>query len=68
MVLDSSRGEHSLKKLRRVNRRGESRMEVFCNLAITPWLRLSADLQVVDPWAPGNSQATYTASRLQTKF
>jgi porin len=51
-----------------VNRRGESGFEAFYNLAITPWLRLSGDLQVIAPWNPSASQATYAALRLQTKF
>jgi porin len=49
-------------------RRDESGLEAFYNFAITPWLRLSADLQVIDPWDPAKSQATYAALRLQTKF
>jgi porin len=51
-----------------VNRRSEGGVEAFYNLAITPWLRLSADLQVIDPWNPSKSRATYAALRLQTKF
>lgn len=51
-----------------VNRRGEGGVEGFYNLAITPWLRLSADLQVIDPWNPSKSRATYAALRLQTEF
>jgi porin len=51
-----------------VNRRSEGGVEAFYNLAITPWLRLSADLQVIDPWNPSKSRATYGALRLQTKF
>jgi porin len=51
-----------------VNRRSEGGMEGFYNLAVTPWLRLSADLQVIDPWNPSASRATYAALRLQTKF
>ncbi len=51
-----------------VNRRSEGGMEAFYNLAITRWLRLSADLQVIDPWNPTKSGATYAALRLQTKF
>jgi hypothetical protein len=43
-------------------------VEAFYNLAITPWLHLSADLQVIDPWNPSKSRATYAALRLQTKF
>lgn len=49
-------------------RRDEFGLEAFYNFAITPWLRLSADLQVIDPWDPAKSQATYAALRLQTKF
>jgi porin len=51
-----------------VIRRSESGLEAFYNLAITPWLRLSGDLQVITPWNPGESQAAYLALRLQTKF
>jgi porin len=51
-----------------VNRRSEGGVEGFYNLAITPWLRLSADLQVIDPWNPGKSRAAYLGLRLQTKF
>jgi porin len=51
-----------------VNRRSEGGVEAFYNLAITPWLRLSGDLQVIDPWNPGKSRAAYAGLRLQTKF
>jgi hypothetical protein len=51
-----------------LNRRSEGGIEAFYNFAITPWLRLSADLQVIDPWNPGKSRAAYGALRLQTKF
>lgn len=51
-----------------VRRRSEGGVEGFYNLAITPWLRLSADLQVIDPWNSSKSRATYAAVRLQTKF
>ncbi len=49
-------------------RRSEGGIEGFYNLALTPWLRLSADLQVIDPWNSTKSRATYAALRLQTKF
>jgi porin len=52
----------------KVYRRSEGGVEGFYNLAITPWLRLSADLQVIDPWNLTKSRATYAALRLQTKF
>ena len=32
--------------------RFESGQEAFYNFANTPWLRLSADLQVIEPWNP----------------
>ncbi|PWB82175.1 MAG: porin, partial [Methylocystaceae bacterium] len=40
-----------------VRRRSEGGVEGFYNLAITPWLRLSADLQVIDPWNSSKSRA-----------
>lgn len=52
----------------KVERRSEGGVEAFYNFAITPWLRLSADLQIVDPWNPAKLRATYAALRLQTKF
>jgi porin len=52
----------------RVDRRSEGGVETFYNLAVTPWLRLSGDLQVIDPWIPSASRAVYLALRLQTKF
>ncbi len=51
-----------------VYRRSESGVEAFYNYAITPWLRLSADIQIIDPWVVGKSRATFMATRLQTKF
>ena len=54
--------------INRVYRQSEGGVETFYNLAITPWLRLSADLQVIDPWNLTKSRATYAALRLQTKF
>jgi len=53
---------------RRIYRRSEGGVEAFYNWAITPWLRLSADVQLVDPWNQGKARAVYTALRLQTKF
>jgi porin len=51
-----------------VNRRSEGGIDAFYNLAITPWLRLSDDLQVITPWNPATPRATYLPLRLQTKF
>ena len=50
------------------SRRSEAGVEGFYNFAITPWLRLSADLQIIDPWNPSKQRETVTALRLQTKF
>jgi len=52
----------------RIFRRSESGVEAFYNYAITPWLRLTADLQVIEPWYAYASRATIAALRLQTKF
>lgn len=51
-----------------IRRRSESGFEAFYNLALTPWLRLSADVQYVDPWNTTRARACYAALRLQTKF
>jgi porin len=51
-----------------VERRSEGGVEAFYNWAITPWLRLSGDLQIVEPWNARRPRATYMALRLQTKF
>ncbi len=52
----------------RIYRRSEGGIETFYNWAITPWLRLSGDLQVVEPWNANRPRATYMALRLQTRF
>ncbi|WP_442755028.1 carbohydrate porin [Methylocystis sp. JAN1] len=53
---------------RRLYRRSEGGMEAFYNWAITPWLRLTGDLQIVEPWTVNRPRATYMALRLQTRF
>lgn len=53
---------------RRIYRRSEGGIEAFYNWAITPWVRLSGDLQVVEPWNALRPRATYMALRLQTRF
>jgi porin len=52
----------------RVDRRSEGGFEAFYNYAVTPWLRLSADVQVIELWSERKTRATYMALRLQTKF
>ncbi len=49
-------------------RRSEGGIEAFYNWAITPWLRLTGDLQIVEPWTVNRPRATYMALRLQTRF
>jgi porin len=53
---------------RNIYRRSEGGIEAFYNWAITPWLRLTGDLQVVEPWNALRPRATYMAVRLQTRF
>jgi porin len=53
---------------RRIYRRSEGGIEAFYNWAITPWLRLTGDLQIVEPWTANRPRATYMALRLQTRF
>ncbi|MEK4032652.1 carbohydrate porin [Methylocystis sp. IM3] len=52
----------------RLYRRSEGGVEAFYNWAITPWVRLSGDLQIVEPWNALKPRATYMALRLQTRF
>lgn len=53
---------------RRINRRSESGVEAFYNFAVTKWLRLSGDVQIIDPWNPLRARASYLGLRLQTIF
>lgn len=53
---------------RRIFRRSESGVEAFYNFAVTRWLRLSGDIQIIDPWNPVRMRASYLGLRLQTKF
>lgn len=46
----------------------ETGIEAFYNLALAPWLRLSADLQWIDPATPGSENALIGALRTQIKF
>ena len=51
-----------------VNVRGESGIEAFYNYAVTPWLRLSADMQIIEPVNRDNRRSTFMGLRLQTKL
>jgi porin len=46
----------------------ESGVEAFYNLALAPWLRVSADLQWIDPATPDKENAVIGALRTQIKF
>ncbi len=49
-------------------RQDEQGMEVFYNYAITPWLRVTANLQWVDPFEPQKKNAWIGALRTQVRF
>ncbi len=46
----------------------ESGLEAFYNLALAPWLRVSADLQWIDTGTPDKENAVIGALRTQIKF
>ena len=43
-------------------------MEIFYNIAITPWLQLTPDFQYVDSGIAGVGEAVVLASRVQIYF
>lgn len=51
-----------------IPRRSEGGIECFYNFAITPWVQLSADLQIIDPWKVEKTRETVGAIRLFTKL
>ena len=51
-----------------LNIENESIFEVYYNAALTPWARLSPNLQVVDPALAGSSSAVFLGLRGQLKF
>ena len=50
------------------NLRPEGGIEAFYNYALTPWWRLTYDIQFIEPWKSTVPLTTYMATRLQTKF
>jgi porin len=46
----------------------ESGIEAYYNLALAPWLRVSADVQWIDPATPSSENAVIGALRTQIKF
>lgn len=51
-----------------IDLRGERGVELFYNVGITPWLRLTADLQWIEPFKPDRDDVVLTGFRLQTRF
>ena len=55
-------------QLANIQRRSEGGIECFYNIALTPWLQLSADVQVIDPWKVEKTRETIGAIRLFTRL
>ena len=51
-----------------IDRRDETRIEAHYNAALTPRLRLTADVQWVRPTTVGKDDAVFLGLRLQTRF
>ncbi len=49
-------------------RRAEQGIEAFYNLAITPWFRVTADVQWITPWEAAKKNAVVGAVRTQLRF
>ena len=48
--------------------RDEEGVEAYYNLAVTPWFRLTADVQFITPGRAGREEATFLGLRTQVKF
>ena len=46
----------------------EEGVEAFYNLAVTPWFRVTGDIQYVDPFPAGQDGSLFLGLRVQTKF
>lgn len=46
----------------------EEGVEVYYNLAVTPWFRVTADLQYIDPFPSKRNEVVIAGIRVQTKF
>ena len=46
----------------------ESGVEIYYNVAVTPWLRITGDLQFINPFPTVNDKAVFGAIRTQFKF
>jgi len=51
-----------------ISLRNEQGLEAFYNLAVTPWLRVSATIQWIDTYQTDKASATYAGLRTQVKF
>lgn len=51
-----------------VRRRDEQGVEAYYNLALTPWLRLTANLQWINPTNPVRRDAMFAGLRTQVRF
>ena len=51
-----------------IGRQDEQGVEAFYNLSVTPWLRVTADLQWIDPFEPQKKNAVIGALRTQIRF
>lgn len=43
-------------------------VEIFYNFALTPWARITADIQVIDPARTDNNNAIFAGLRAEFKF
>lgn len=57
-----------LQPLLSVGIRDEQGVEAFYNVAITPWLRLTGDLQVIEPFREDKDTAVFLGLQAQIKF
>jgi len=46
----------------------EEGVEAYYNLAVTPWLRVTGDLQIINPFPSNKDEAVFAGIRVQTKF
>jgi porin len=51
-----------------IRRRDETGVEAFYSLALTPWLRVSANVQWIRPTQPEKKDAMFTGLRTQVRF
>lgn len=52
----------------KIDLRDEKGLEAFYNLAVTPWFRVTPNVQLIRPFRPDRDDAVVMAIRTQTKF